>query len=89
MLQPDPFQPQAVRHDAYAAHGHGRPGYHRVEQEAAKGVENPGGYGYSYYIIDESPEQVLPDGAHGACGQPYGIRNLGRVGTAMDTAQKM
>ena len=65
---------------------------------AEDGVQNPGGYGDAQQVVDEGPEEILPDGAHGAAGKLHGggdaahvagdqrdvSRRQGDVGTAAD-----
>jgi hypothetical protein len=78
-FDPAPFQPQAGD-DADAAHGHRRPGDHRVEHEAPQRVEDPRGDGHAHEVVDESPEEVLPDGPDGQPRQTQHRGNLPQVG---------
>ena len=74
-----PFQPQAVADDADAAEGHCRSGYHRIEQEAVDRIEDAGCYRHANHIVDECPEEILPDGADSQAGKPQCLRDLAQV----------
>lgn len=58
-------QAQGVTYHGNRTHRHGPAGNHRVEGRSAEGIEQPGGYGDAYYVVNKSPEQVLFDIAHG------------------------
>lgn len=67
-----PPQPERVAHHEDAREGHGRGGEHG--QQAAQH-----GHGDQHDVVDESPEQILVDGAQGGLAERDGGGHGGQV----------
>ena len=79
-MHPFTLQAEAVGDDTDTAHGHGRSGYHGVQQESVDGIKDSCRDRNAYQVIDECPEQVLADGADGLSRQFDGIGYFSQVG---------
>lgn len=75
-----PLQPQAVGNYADTAECHGSACYHGIQQETVDRVEHAGCDGYTYYVIDKCPKQILTNGAYGQLGEFQRFRYFGQVG---------
>ena len=54
--------------------------YHGIQQETVDRVEHAGCDGYTYYVIDKCPKQILTNGAYGQLGEFQRFRYFGQVG---------
>src|ERR1700691_5573769 len=58
-------QAQRVRDYGDGAEAHGNGGEDWAEQQAKEWIQNSGGNGHSYRVVDECEEKILTDVAHG------------------------
>ena len=75
-----PVQAQAIGHHTHTTHRHSRSGYHRIEQESVNRIQDTGGNGHAYQVIDERPKQILTDGTGGEYRKADGVAYLAQVG---------
>ena len=73
-------QAETIGHHTHTTESHGRTPNHRIEQEAIDGIEYTCRNGHTDKVVDECPEEVLADGAHGELRKTDGFRNLQQVG---------
>src|SRR5919106_5329348 len=69
---PESAQPQAVRHHGDGAAGHRRAGQDWAQQDPRDRVQGARRHGDQDRVVDEGPEEVLPDGAHRPLREPDG-----------------
>lgn len=60
-LQPNPTEPQRIRHNRNRTEAHRSRGDHRTQQQDEEGVEHAGRNGDTERVVDEREEEVPPD----------------------------
>src|SRR5262249_47800380 len=78
-LEFDVSQSQSVYDDRHGTEAHRGTCDNRAQQQAEKGVEQPGSQGNPQRIVDEGEEQVLPDVSHHGAAQPDGFDNAAQI----------
>ncbi len=80
----DTIQPQAVTDHRYAAERHCQCRHHGMQlpehdRKRCKRMQNARGNRDQDNIVKKCPEQILPDGGHGASAEPDGPGDAGKT----------